>query len=57
MCKIHIKGKVVSTHAMKTCGRTEVYIHLFLTLALVEGEKSAACPGRFISRTFVPHTR
>ena len=36
LCKIHVKVKGVSTHAMKKCGRTEVYIHLFLTLALVE---------------------
>ena len=56
MCTIHIKGKGVSTHAMKTYGKTEVYIQLFLTLALVEGEKSAARPGRFTSRTFAPHT-
>ena len=34
-----------------------MYIHLFLTLALVEGQKSAARPGRFTSRTFAPHTR
>jgi hypothetical protein len=56
MCKIHIKGKGFSTHAMKTFGRTEVYIHLFLTLALVKGERSASCPDRFTSRTFAPRT-
>jgi hypothetical protein len=32
---------------MKTYGGVNVYTHLFLTLALVGGEWSASCPGRF----------
>jgi hypothetical protein len=32
---------------MKTYGGVDVYIHTFLTSALVSGERSATCPGRF----------
>jgi hypothetical protein len=34
---------------MKTYGGVDVYIHIFLTLALVGGKWSASCPGRFTS--------
>ena len=57
MRKIHIKGKGFSTHAMKTFGRTEVYIQLFLTFALLKGERSASRPDRFTSRKFAVRTR
>jgi hypothetical protein len=33
---------------MKTYGGMDVYIHIFLTSALVGGEWSTSCPGRFI---------
>jgi hypothetical protein len=32
---------------MKVCGGTGVNIHVFLTLAVVEGELSASFPDRF----------
>jgi hypothetical protein len=32
---------------MKTYGGVEIYIHIFLTSALVGGELSASRPGRF----------
>jgi hypothetical protein len=34
-------------YAMKVYGGMEVYIHVFLTLALVGGEWSISRPGRF----------
>jgi hypothetical protein len=34
---------------MKTYGGVDVWIHVILTSALVEGEWSASCPGRFAS--------
>jgi hypothetical protein len=34
---------------MKTYGGVDVYNHVFLTSALVGGEWSASCPGRFTS--------
>jgi hypothetical protein len=34
---------------MKTYGGVDVYIHIFLTSALVGGELSASRPGRFTS--------
>jgi hypothetical protein len=36
---------------MKAYGRVDVYIHIFLTSALVGGEWSASGPGSFISGT------
>jgi hypothetical protein len=36
---------------MKTYGRVDVYIHVFLTSALVGGEWSASRPGRFTPGT------
>jgi hypothetical protein len=34
---------------MKAYGGVDIYIHIFLTLALVGGEWSASRPGRFTS--------
>jgi hypothetical protein len=39
---------------MKACGRVDVYIHIFLTSALVGGEWSASRPGRFTPRERAP---
>jgi hypothetical protein len=39
--------KVVKHHAMKAYGGVDIYIHVFLTSALVGGEWSASRPGRF----------
>jgi hypothetical protein len=48
---IYIKGKVVTVlikhYAVKKYGGVDVYIHVFLTSALVGGEWSASRPGRF----------
>jgi hypothetical protein len=38
----------VLNYAIKTYGGVDVYIHIFLTSALVGGEWSASRPGRFI---------
>jgi hypothetical protein len=43
-------------YAIKTYGGVEVYIHAFLTSALVGGEWSASRPGRFPSGESVPRT-
>jgi hypothetical protein len=48
-----LKGKVVPAlnlikhYAMKAYGGVDVYIHIFLTSALVGGEWSTSRPGRF----------
>jgi hypothetical protein len=36
---------------MKTYGGVDVYSHIFLTSALVEGELSASCPDHFTPGT------
>jgi hypothetical protein len=41
---------------MKEYGEVDVYIHIFLTLALAEGERSALRPGRFIPGERAPAT-
>jgi hypothetical protein len=41
---------------MKAYGAVDVYIHIFLTSALVGGEWSASRPGRFTSGERVPGT-
>jgi hypothetical protein len=41
---------------MKTYGRVDVQIHVFLTSALVGGDWPASCPGRFILEERVPGT-
>jgi hypothetical protein len=41
-------------HAMKTYGEVEVWLHTFLTSALVEGEWSASRPTRFTPGERVP---
>jgi hypothetical protein len=41
---------------MKVYGGVEVYIHIFLTLALVGGEWSASCPCHFTPRESGPRT-
>jgi hypothetical protein len=38
----------LSTTPLKAHGGLDVYIHIFLTLALAGGESSASRPGRFI---------
>jgi hypothetical protein len=51
-------GKVVPVlikhYAMKTYGGVDVYIHVFLTLALIRDRWSASCPGCFISQERAP---
>jgi hypothetical protein len=39
---------------MKAYGEVEVYIHIFLTSALLGGELSASCPGRFALEEIPP---
>jgi hypothetical protein len=39
---------------MKTYGGRDVQIHIFLTSALVGGQWSASCPGRFMLRERTP---
>jgi hypothetical protein len=39
---------------MKAYGEVDVYIHIFLTSALVGGEWSASRPGRFIRGKELP---
>jgi hypothetical protein len=39
---------------MKTYGGVDVYIHVFLTTALVGGERSASRPGRFTPEEGAP---
>jgi hypothetical protein len=34
-------------YAMKAYGGVDIKIHIFFTFALVGGERSASCPGRF----------
>jgi hypothetical protein len=41
---------------MKAYGAADVWIHIFLTSALVGGEWSASRPGRFIPTERVPGT-
>jgi hypothetical protein len=41
---------------MKAYGGVDVYIHIFLTLALVGGERSASRPGRFTPGETAPCT-
>jgi hypothetical protein len=41
---------------MKAYGRVDVYIHIFLTSALVGGEWSASRPGLFTLRERAPGT-
>jgi hypothetical protein len=41
---------------MKTCGGVNVYIHIFLTSALIAGEWSASRPGRFTPGERAPST-
>jgi hypothetical protein len=41
---------------MKASGGVDVYIHIFLTLALAGGEWSASRPGCFIRRERAPGT-
>jgi hypothetical protein len=41
---------------MKAYGRVDVYIHIFLTSALVRGEWSTSRPGRFTFRERAPST-
>jgi hypothetical protein len=41
---------------MKTYGGVDVYMHVFLTSALVGGEWSASRPGRFTSGERAPGT-
>jgi hypothetical protein len=41
---------------MKACGGVDVYIHIFLTSALVRGEWSASHPGRFTPEERAPGT-
>jgi hypothetical protein len=41
---------------MKTYGEVDVWVHIFLTLALVGGEWSASRPGRFTSEERAPGT-
>jgi hypothetical protein len=43
-------------YAMNVCGGMEVYIHVFLTLALVGGEWSVSRPGRFTPGERAPST-
>jgi hypothetical protein len=42
---------------MKAYGGVDVYIHVFLTSALIGGEWSASRPGRFTPREKAPGTR
>jgi hypothetical protein len=41
---------------MKVYGGVDVQIHIFLTSALVGGEWSTSCPGRFTTRERAPGT-
>jgi hypothetical protein len=41
---------------MKMSRRSDVYIHVFFTSALVEGEWSASCPGHFTLGGKAPST-
>jgi hypothetical protein len=41
-------------YAMKTYGGVDVYIHVFLTSALLGGERSVSRPGRFIPTEIDP---
>jgi hypothetical protein len=41
---------------MKTYGEVDVYIHIFLTSALVEGERPASRPSRFTPGERAPGT-
>jgi hypothetical protein len=50
MCTVHVKGKGVSTCAMKTWENGGVNPLILKLLALIEGDRSAARPGRFTSR-------
>jgi hypothetical protein len=42
---------LIKHYAMKAYGGVDVWIHIFLTSALVRGEWSASSPGRFIPST------
>jgi hypothetical protein len=41
---------------MKAYGEVDIYIHIFLTSALVAGEWSASCPDRFTPGERAPGT-
>jgi hypothetical protein len=39
---------------MKTFGEVDVWMQIFFILTLVEGERSASCPGGFTSEEITP---
>jgi hypothetical protein len=45
-CKVVPVLNLIKHYAMKAYGGVDVYIHIFLTSALVGGEWSASRPGR-----------
>jgi hypothetical protein len=54
--KVTLSQCLTKHYAMKTYGGVDVYIHIFLTSALVRGEWSASHPGRFTSGERAPRT-
>jgi len=46
---VFCKVKLILVHALKAYGGSEVCVHVFLTLALDGGERSASHPSRFPS--------
>jgi hypothetical protein len=61
--KVKKEGKVVPVlnlikdYAMKAYGGVDVYIHIFLTLALAGGKRSASHPDHFTPRGRAPSTQ
>jgi hypothetical protein len=49
-------GFPVISYAMKTSGRVDAWVHVFLASALVEGQWSASYPSRFIPVDKAPGT-
>jgi hypothetical protein len=47
---------LIKHYAMKAYGEMDVWIHIFLTSALVGGEWSPSRPGRFTAREWSPST-
>jgi hypothetical protein len=59
LCVIGVKVKLslcLTNYAMKTYGRVDVWIHVFLNSALDGGEWSASCPCRFSPGETTPST-